>query len=309
VPLPVLLEAPPAPVPPAALRHRVLHTGTDPELAGYRADISGKGGNLTPEGIPRQPDVPSPLGRRWLVAGTGMVTTFLVALVTSLLLPGLGRPPLWPLPEHTEKPVVTRPTSGTDSGEDRPGAGAPRAIPGLTYAPGSPEPSPVDEELPGPESVPSGAPSPSFSPPPSEAPTPEPHPVPEYTNDGHGGAPPSGDPEKEGQAPQASQTPYVVMEPPVIRVDTPLVEIGAGRTAEIRFQAVNGPVSWQATSDSNKITLESGSGTLPEGQVEGLQVSLPLSLVRLAGSAVVSITNLRDGSRSQVTVRWGLGLL
>lgn len=309
VPLPVLLEAPPAPVPPPALRHRVLHTGTDPELAGYRADISGKGGNLTPEGIPRQPDVPSPLGRRWLVAGTGMVTTFLVALVTSLLLPGLGRPPLWPLPERTEKPVVTKPTGDIDPGGGPPGSGAPRALPGLTYAPGSPEPSPVDEELSGPnDPTLSATPSPSFSPQPSSVPTPEPHPAPEHPDDGHGGAPPSAAPEGEGH-PQAPPTPYVLMEPPVLRVDTPLVEIGSGRTAEIRFQAVNGPVSWQATSDSNKITLEAGSGTLPEGQVEGLQVSLPLSLVRLAGSAVVSITNLRDGSRSQVTVRWGLGLL
>ncbi|NEA23193.1 hypothetical protein G3I70_11905, partial [Actinomadura bangladeshensis] len=47
-----LLRRAPAPVLPAALRHRVMHTATDPELAGYRADIAARGGALTPSGLP-----------------------------------------------------------------------------------------------------------------------------------------------------------------------------------------------------------------------------------------------------------------
>src|SRR5690606_14511406 len=62
-----LFRRAPAPVLPAALRHRVMHTATDPELAGYRADIAARGGVLTPSGMPSQPDVPSPFTRRWLL--------------------------------------------------------------------------------------------------------------------------------------------------------------------------------------------------------------------------------------------------
>src|SRR4051812_11864304 len=42
-----LLSAAPAPELPTALRHRVLHAGSDPELAGYRSEIAARGGVLT----------------------------------------------------------------------------------------------------------------------------------------------------------------------------------------------------------------------------------------------------------------------
>lgn len=66
-----LLRRAPAPILPAALRHRVMHTATDPELAGYRADIAARGGTLTPSDLPSQPDVPSPFTRRWMFTGEG----------------------------------------------------------------------------------------------------------------------------------------------------------------------------------------------------------------------------------------------
>ncbi|MCP2337675.1 RNA polymerase sigma factor [Actinomadura rupiterrae] len=59
-----LLVAPGAAIPPQRLRMRVLHTLADPALAPYRAEISARGGRLTPEGLPRQADATSPVVRR-----------------------------------------------------------------------------------------------------------------------------------------------------------------------------------------------------------------------------------------------------
>lgn len=59
-----LLVAPIVPPPPQRLRMRVLHTLADPELAPYRAEIRARGGRLTPDGLPRQPDATSPVARR-----------------------------------------------------------------------------------------------------------------------------------------------------------------------------------------------------------------------------------------------------
>ncbi|WP_106396509.1 RNA polymerase sigma factor [Actinocorallia populi] len=308
VPLPVLLEAPPAPVPSPGLRHRVLHTGTDPELAGYRADIAGKGGNLTPEGMPRQPDVPSPLGRRWLLAGSGMAGTFVLALVTTFLIgPELGMPTLSgpPAPDRTEKPVVTKPTVPREAPVRPHPEGAP-GVPDVTHMSTSSPPSQVENDLPAPDVTQYGTPSPLGSAAPSSSVSP-PHPAPQYTEEGRPPPPAPSPPPQEEQAPL--QPPSIRVEPTEIKVDTPLVEIGANRSADIRFQAFNGAVTWQAASSSDKITLDAGSGVLPEGQAYDLRVRLPLSLVRLAGSAVVSITNVENGAQEEVTVRWGLGLL
>ncbi|MFC4912354.1 RNA polymerase sigma factor [Actinomadura gamaensis] len=109
-----LLVAPVPPPPPQRLRMRVLHTLADPALAPYRAEISARGGRLTPEGLPRQPDVTSPIVRRTRRAtlrttltgaaavtgartsaaatatvGTALVPLFLVPVSTPTVGPGL----------------------------------------------------------------------------------------------------------------------------------------------------------------------------------------------------------------------------
>ncbi|SNT50309.1 RNA polymerase sigma factor, sigma-70 family [Actinomadura meyerae] len=104
-----LLRRAPAPVLPAALRHRVMHTATDPELAGYRADIAARGGPLTPSGLPSQPDVPSPFTRRWLFTGGGMAGALVAALVAAFVMgPGIGSGTLsWPPFRTGPQPSIT----------------------------------------------------------------------------------------------------------------------------------------------------------------------------------------------------------
>src|SRR5918999_915089 len=98
VSLATLLDLIPAPTLPASLRHRVIHTGTDPELAGYRADIAARGGTLNAAGLPRQPDIPSYFARRWLFTGGGMVGALVTAVIPAFLIgPGAPLPDLiWP---------------------------------------------------------------------------------------------------------------------------------------------------------------------------------------------------------------------
>ncbi|MFB4316551.1 RNA polymerase sigma factor [Actinomadura sp. 21ATH] len=130
-----LLAMAPSPVLPAALRHRVIHTATDSELAGYRADIAARGGGLTPDGLPSQPDMPSPFTRRWLFAGGGMAGALATAVLIALLMGpgGLGDPTIsWPPFQTGPQPSITQ--QGPD-GRSSGGAGAP--VPPQAQAPGS----------------------------------------------------------------------------------------------------------------------------------------------------------------------------
>jgi DNA-directed RNA polymerase specialized sigma24 family protein len=142
------LDSAPAPVLPAALRHRVQHTGTDPELAGYRAEIAARGGALTPEGMPRQPDAPSHLARRWAFTSAGLLTALATAVVALLLMdPNLPVPDIqWPggRPHTTEPPSQHRhhPGRGGQDGasggpQDQRPTTAPQSIPSPS-SPGTP---------------------------------------------------------------------------------------------------------------------------------------------------------------------------
>ncbi|MGH3391190.1 MAG: RNA polymerase sigma factor, partial [Actinomadura sp.] len=96
VSIPALFDHVPAPTPPVALRRRVLHTAGDSELAGYRADIAGRGGALTPDGLPRQPDIPTTVTRRWAFLAGGTAGALATALVALLIIgPIMGRPDLY----------------------------------------------------------------------------------------------------------------------------------------------------------------------------------------------------------------------
>ncbi|WP_235828109.1 RNA polymerase sigma factor [Actinomadura rubteroloni] len=140
------LAAPMPPVLPASLRHRFMHTATDPELAGYRADIAARGGALTPDGMPTQPDVTSPFTRRWLFTGGGMLGALVTAVVAVLLMgPGIaGTTTYWPPGRLKETPRTTVGPSGGTTGRPTPQptgrapklrAGAPPLSPGASGTP------------------------------------------------------------------------------------------------------------------------------------------------------------------------------
>jgi DNA-directed RNA polymerase specialized sigma24 family protein len=138
--VPALLGMMPAPPLPTALRLRVIHTGTDPELAGYRADIAARGGTLNADGLPRQPDIPSHFARRWLFTGAGMAGALITAIIAALLIgpgapiPGLIWPSLRPEPTIKPEPPSHRAPSGQQpqppaNGPTLPGGAAPQVGP------------------------------------------------------------------------------------------------------------------------------------------------------------------------------------
>jgi DNA-directed RNA polymerase specialized sigma24 family protein len=146
------LDTAPAPVVPATLRHRVQHTGTDPELAGYRVEIASRGGVLTAEGMPRQPDAPSRLTRRWAFSGAALIaSTATVILAVLLIGPNLPVPHIqWPggRPHPTDRP---------GSHHHRSNGAPPDGVPG--NAGGGVQPS-TGPELLQPSGTPTGSPPP-----------------------------------------------------------------------------------------------------------------------------------------------------
>jgi RNA polymerase sigma factor (sigma-70 family) len=137
-----LLTAASIPRIPPGLRAWVLHSGSDPQLAGYRADIVARGGALTEHGMPHQPEAVSPLARRaktsaakTTVAGTALFTATLTAtfafgttLLPMLLSPS-GRPSSashhhQPRPTLAANPLARRPPRpgppGTEPPSSRP---------------------------------------------------------------------------------------------------------------------------------------------------------------------------------------------
>ncbi|TNY37835.1 sigma-70 family RNA polymerase sigma factor [Thermomonospora catenispora] len=151
-PVAALLVLAPAPVLPAALRHRVLHTATDPELVGHRVDIAARGGALTPEGMPRQPDIPSTSTRRWLFVGGGSAGALLTALVAIMLMSPVNSQIHFPFePRPQPSAGDTGEAAGRHGGGDAPpqaapGPGGPGASPAPSGSPAAPETGPHTEE-------------------------------------------------------------------------------------------------------------------------------------------------------------------
>ncbi|WP_018654376.1 RNA polymerase sigma factor [Actinomadura flavalba] len=269
------LAAIPAPVVPAALRHRFMHTATDPELAGHRADIAARGGALSPDGMPNQPDVPSPYTRRWLFAGGGMAGALVSAVVAALIMgPGLGDPTTY-WPPGQPKP---RPSTG-----DSPGGlagGTPRAPGGGSQQPGGHPPM---------------SPQIDATKPPGVAPT-----APSVPSPGRPG---------ETGSPQPSERPWTSPPPPGTLVVQPAkVELFGKKTAQIRISADGGPVRWQGSASSDQVTLSPASGTLGAGDVGDLTVNLATGLLNLPGKATVTLRDERGFAR-QVQIVWGISLL
>lgn len=273
-----LMAVPPALMPADALRRRILHTASDPELAGYRADIVSRGGNLTPEGLPKQPDVASPLSRRYLVAGSAMAAAFVVALIAAVAIgPYLGVPTLvWPgHPPHDSLPP-TQSSTRFPADRAKPGgsieAGGQSQPPGAGHSPTVTVPKPV---------------------PSAQDTTP---------------APPT-------SAPAPSSTISVVSTPTLNSVTIKLkllvttVEIGASHTAEIGMSAEGGTVHWSAVSSTAELAVGADAGTIPDGGVYSLVVTFHRALIQTPGSGQITVIDQDTGDQQVVKVTWPLSLL
>ncbi|WP_067450862.1 RNA polymerase sigma factor [Actinomadura macra] len=264
-----LLKRAPAPVLPAALRHRVMHTATDPELAGYRADIAARGGTLTPEGLPSQPDVPSPFTRRWLFTGGGMAGALVAALVAVFAMgSGIGGNSLsWPPFRTHPQPSITHQKPHGGSGHDDPhNAAGPRGGgPGPQGAPPV-RPQTDDQE-------PTSPTGPSPSPPTSSSPSPP-------------AQPPTG----------------------VLVVAPAKIEFRGTKTARVRLAARSGPVTWTAMTSTNQLILSQTQGGMPKDGTVELTLTLRTTLIGLPGKGTLTFKDA-EGTEHAVPVAWGATIL
>ncbi|MGI5166271.1 hypothetical protein ACQEU3_18125 [Spirillospora sp. CA-253888] len=255
-----------------------MHTAADPELADHRTDIVARGGKLTSEGMPVQPDVPSPATRRWLFAGGGMAGALAAALLAVMV---MGPPPgtptlLWP-PGAKPRPAVSDPPP---PGALVPSGGDPRGQ-------GQPDRS--------------GAPplNPQLNDPRSRRPVHTTPPVPTRP-----AVPPAG---SQPPSPSPSRSPL----PPrqgVLQVAPAKVKLDWTKTGQLTLTAASGPVDWKVTSSTDQLTVSQTAGDLPENASGAVTVRLRSTLVNLPGRGTLTFTD-ETGAARQVTVEWGVSLL
>ena len=247
--LTALLDRMPASALPSALRHRVIHTGTDPELAGYRADIAARGGTLNTDGFPRQPDIPSHFARRWLFTTGGMVGAAVTAIVAVFLI----------------------------------GPGGP--VPGLIWPSYRPEPSitAIEPARRAPEAQPT-------------------QPV----------RPPAGEPPRDAAAqrdPPGSTRPVRPVPVGVLTVTPDVIDFGlTGRHAEANLAVSRGPVTWRATTSTNRIALSADSGKIPANGETVVKVTFHRGLIELPGKASITVVD-STGRHHLIEVVWTGSLL
>lgn len=270
----------PAPVLPAALRHRVMHTATDSELAGYRADIAGRGGSLTPDGLPRQPDVPSQFTRRWMFAGGSAVGALSTAVTAALVIAPVTPEIRWPF-DPRPRPPSDGSRQASDQARGRapfgqgPSGGAGPAAPGVPGQPGPPG-QPDRPDPPGPNfpaNPPIVTPSSPTSPP--------------------------------TRKPRSDPPPEIGK----LSVHPHTVTLDKNRSGVIVLKASRGPVTWSAMPSSDALSLSLRMGTLSEGGTVEVGVMLTnVVLINLPGRATVTFTD-REGRQQNVKVKWGLRVL
>jgi RNA polymerase sigma factor (sigma-70 family) len=270
-----LLTVPPVPVVPAGLRHRVMHTGTDSELAGYRAEIAARGGLLNADGMPRQPDVPSPMARRWIFTAGGVAGALLSALVAALIIgPSLPNTEIeWPW-QH-DPPTGSPPSKGQRIHPPvrQPGAQPGEADPANPTDPADPanpmdpmDASPVVPQLDGHTTT--------------KTPTPKATPDP---------------------SPQPIVSGELVIAPPA-------VALRVGQEGYFELSAVHGPVTWSAATSTGQLQLAVQQGAIPTNRTYKMKVTLKRWPLQLPGQAVITFTG-PDGRPQNVQVTWALSLL
>jgi RNA polymerase sigma factor (sigma-70 family) len=266
-----LLTAPPIPVLPAGLRHRVMHTGADSELAGYRAEIAARGGHLNPDGMPRQPDVPSPMVRRWIFTGSGVVGALAAALLLALIIgPSLPNTEIeWPW-RHRPSPGGGTPWKGQQIHQP---AGPPTVQRG--------EANPTDPV------------------------------VPQLDGHAMTDTPmPQGSPQgvSQGTSQGVSQASPQPQKPGELAVTPAAVTLRVGQETHLELSALRGPVTWSAVSSTDQLELAVDQGTIAQDGAYTLTITLTGALVQLPGQAVITFTST-TGHAQQVEVTWKLSLL
>ena len=81
------------------------------------------------------------------------------------------------------------------------------------------------------------------------------------------------------------------------------------KTATVRLEASQGPVSWNATSSSEQLSVSHPQGELAADTTADVTVTLRTHLINLPGQATLTFSDPTTGTTREVTVVWGASLL
>jgi DNA-directed RNA polymerase specialized sigma24 family protein len=270
----------PVPVPPQAMRLRVMTCFTDPELVGYRMFVAGKVTGFGPAGFPDEnaPAAAAPRrrarARLWPgpAAAVVAIAVLIVATIAISRLAGFdtvvrgessatGSTPLTATPTGGQPGAAGPARSGHGPGAGRSGAPGPPAEAVSTRGPSAPTPLYLRGSA-GP--VPYQGPSPS----------------------GSAGPPP----------PRAGQ----------LQVSPASLSLGTGSSGEFTLTASGGQVTWSAATASPGITLGGDGGSIPAGQQEVITVTVnraqaqsgQATITFAPGNEVITVTWTSPGSTS-----------
>jgi DNA-directed RNA polymerase specialized sigma24 family protein len=243
----------PLPVPPQAMRLRVMTCFTDPELVGYRMFVAGKLTGFDQAGFPDESAaaMPPTAGRRSRVrvwTGPAAAVVAVAMLVASAIaisrFGGFDTAVLGVSSVPNSKALTATPTTSEVATGSSPAAGGQGAA-----SAGASSPAAESVNTRGP-----GAPTRLFlrattGPVPDRVPTPAPSPV-----RGGGG----------GTVPPAGQ----------LQASPGDLDLGTGSTGAITLTASGGPVTWSASTASADLTLSSEGGAIPAGQQATVTVTV-----------------------------------
>jgi DNA-directed RNA polymerase specialized sigma24 family protein len=263
----------PVPVPPQAMRLRVMTCFTDPELVGYRMFVAGKITGFDQSGFPDEDAPPAPpqarrfRARLWPGPAAAVVAVaMLVAVVAAISrFGGLDTTVLGVSSATGDRPMTVSPAASDQPTTPGPGgrgrtpghasASRPPAESVSTRGPGSPTRLYLRATT-GP--VPDQSPSPSRS--------------------GSGGSP----------------------QPGQLQVSPADLDLGPeASSGEFTLTASGGPVTWTASTSSADVTLSGNGGTIPAGQ----QAVVTVTVSRAQDEAGQATITFGPGGQA-VTVSW-----
>jgi DNA-directed RNA polymerase specialized sigma24 family protein len=248
----------PVPVPPQAMRLRVMTCFSDPELVGYRMFVAARVTDFNQFGFPDDEAAPPPRQRRVTAravwsgpAAAAVAVAVLVAAVFAISRLGGFTTAVQGVSSAAGSttmgatPTVTGPSGTSPSGS--PGrkpagdAGTPGAV-NLTTTQGT-----------------GGGPARLFlraSPPPAAQ--------------GQGPGPGPDRPPSPGSSSPGTGQPT----PGQLQVSPSSLVLGTGSTGQLRLTASGGPVSWSASTSTSDIVLSSSGGTIAAGQTVVVTVDI-----------------------------------
>ena len=262
----------PVPVPPQAMRLRVMTCFSDPELVGYRMFVAARVACFDQFGFPDDEAAAAPApqrrgGARAVWSGPAAAAVAVAVLVATVFaisrLGGFSTAVQGVSSATNSKSVIATPTVTQQAGATSPAGSRGRRPAGGAQAPG----------VAGLTTRGSGQPTRLFL---------------------RSGTSPYQRPSSRHSEPGSGE-----QSPGQLQVSPGRLDLGAGSTGQLRLTASGGPVTWSAVTSSSDIALSSGGGTIEAGQ----QVVVTVDITRAQNTSGQGTITIGPGGAT-IPVSW-----